>query len=159
MGTSFGTAVREASIVCNRYIAHRLREAGYRDIKAAHHHVFSYIDPEGTSATQIAERALVTKQAIGLVVSELERLGYVVRIVDPSDKRYRVVKLTMRGQAVKTRAEEIYAELLEQEEASVGEDTLASAQAVIERFIKDLRDRLETEEEPAPPRTRVESLS
>ena len=110
---------------------HRLGEAGLDDIREAHGCVFGNIGPEGARLTELAERAGLTKQAVGEVVSELERLGYVERSPDPVDGRAKIIRLTDQG-AVAQRAgyailDEIEAEWAER----IGEDGL-----------EQLRDRL-----------------
>ena len=42
------------------------------------------IEPEGSRLTELAERACMTKQTVGEVTSDLERLGYVERVPDPA---------------------------------------------------------------------------
>jgi DNA-binding MarR family transcriptional regulator len=51
-------------------------------------------DSTRTRQVALAERAGVTKQAIGPVVRELEQLGYVRTGPDPADHRAKLVSLT-----------------------------------------------------------------
>src|SRR6266508_465445 len=57
----------------------RLGDEGYPDIRPGHGCVFRFIEPGGSRLTQIAERAGMTKQAVGEVVADLERLGDIER--------------------------------------------------------------------------------
>ena len=75
----------------------RLTEAGYPELRPTHGCVFGTIGPEGDRLTSLAERAGMTKQAVGEVVSELESIGYVERVPDPSDGRAKIIQLTARG--------------------------------------------------------------
>jgi DNA-binding MarR family transcriptional regulator len=75
----------------------RLREAGYPELRPTHACVFGTIGEEGDRLTSLAERAGMTKQAVGEVVSELEQVGYVERVPDPADGRAKIIKLTARG--------------------------------------------------------------
>ncbi|MEA2448302.1 MAG: hypothetical protein QOG63_234 [Thermoleophilaceae bacterium] len=75
----------------------RFAAAGYPDLRPTHGCVFGTIGPEGDRLTSLAERAGMTKQAVGEVVSELESLGYAERVQDPSDGRAKIIKLTARG--------------------------------------------------------------
>ena|SRR5437764_1433275 len=75
----------------------RLGEAGYSDIRQTHGCVFGNIAPEGTRLTDLADRAGMTKQAVGEVVTDLEGLGYAERVPDPSDGRAKIIRLTPRG--------------------------------------------------------------
>jgi len=75
----------------------RLAAAGFDDIRGAHGCVFGNIAPEGMRLTELAERAGMTKQAVGEAVSDLERLGYAERLPDPADGRAKIIRLTERG--------------------------------------------------------------
>jgi DNA-binding MarR family transcriptional regulator len=75
-----------------------LSEAGYHELRPTHGCVFGTIGPEGDRLTSLAERAGMTKQAVGEVVSELESHGYAERVQDPSDGRAKIIRLTDRGQ-------------------------------------------------------------
>ncbi|WP_446221815.1 MarR family winged helix-turn-helix transcriptional regulator [Nocardia sp. IBHARD005] len=74
-----------------------LLAAGFDDIRAAHAPVFQVIDLEGTRLTVLAERAGMTKQAMGELIRHLADRGYVEVGPDPADGRARLVRLTERG--------------------------------------------------------------
>jgi DNA-binding MarR family transcriptional regulator len=75
-----------------------LQERGWADVRPGHLAVFLHIDRRsGTRLTELARRARITKQAMMLLVDDLESRGFVRRVDDPSDGRARVVKLTARG--------------------------------------------------------------
>lgn len=74
-----------------------LAAAGYGDVRSAHAPLFMTIDPEGSSLTQLAGRARMTKQAMGELVRYLEACGYVENAVDETDRRARRITLTARG--------------------------------------------------------------
>src|SRR3954454_7085074 len=80
----------------------RLNTAGFSDLRPGHGCVFGTITREGDRLTVLAERANLTKQAVGEVVSELERAGYVERVPDPSDGRAKIIRLTKDGEAAWT---------------------------------------------------------
>src|SRR4051812_30072358 len=77
----------------------RINAAGYADLRPGHGCVFGTITPEGDRLTVLAERANLTKQAVGEAVSELEQAGYVERVPDPDDGRAKIIRLTERGEA------------------------------------------------------------
>jgi len=56
-----------------------------------------HIALEGTRATELARAIGVSKQAIGQLVAELEDMGFVERVPDPSDGRAKLVRFTRRG--------------------------------------------------------------
>ena len=62
--------------------------------------MFGNIDPEsGSRLTDLADRAHMTKQSVGEVVTDLEQRGYVERVPDPDDGRAKIIRLTERGHA------------------------------------------------------------
>lgn len=76
----------------------RLAAAGYDDLRQGHGCVFGTVTPQhGARLTEIAERSFMTKQSAGEFVSDLEHLGYVERVADPSDGRAKIIGLTDRG--------------------------------------------------------------
>jgi DNA-binding MarR family transcriptional regulator len=75
----------------------QLRDAGFDDQRPAHNAVFANIPAEGIRLTDLAERAGMSKQAMGELVADLENLGYLRRGPDPSDGRARLIQLTDRG--------------------------------------------------------------
>src|SRR5687768_10652898 len=87
-------AVKEAAIA---ELHRRLRDEGHPEIRPGHGCVFRFVDTDGTRLTELAERAQMSKQAVGEVVSDLERMGYVERVPDPADGRAKIIRLTEHG--------------------------------------------------------------
>ena len=59
----------------------------------------------------LAERAEMTKQAMGELVTYLEERGYVDRIPDPNDRRAKLVRPTAKGREVYAVVRELVPEL------------------------------------------------
>jgi DNA-binding MarR family transcriptional regulator len=59
--------------------------------------VFVNIDRAGTRLTHLAERAVMTPQAMGELVDDLVARGYVERAPDPTDGRAKLIMLTELG--------------------------------------------------------------
>ena len=70
-----------------RELTKALHRNGHSVIRPKHGAVFANIDREGTRATTLAARAGIGKAAMGELVDELERMGYVSRKPDLSDRR------------------------------------------------------------------------
>src|SRR5689334_24302588 len=65
----------------------KLQARGYAGLTLFHTALIANLDLEGTRITTLAERAGVTKQAMGQLVGELEERGFVKRLPVPDDKR------------------------------------------------------------------------
>lgn len=74
-----------------------LRDAGFDDWTLAQCRVFQRLAPDGSRLTDLAEQAQMSKQSVGVLVDQLERLGYVRRVSDPVDGRARLIVIEQRG--------------------------------------------------------------
>ena len=70
---------------------------GHEGLTLYHTALISNLDVEGTRITVLADRAGITKQAMGQLVNDLEKRGYVQREQDPDDKRATLIKFTDLG--------------------------------------------------------------
>jgi DNA-binding MarR family transcriptional regulator len=99
---------REATL---RRVVAGLEAAGFGDVRPAHYTVFQHMPPEGIRLTALAEAALLTKQTMGYLVDDLEALGYVERVPDPTDRRAKLVRLTTRGWEVDRTVREVITQI------------------------------------------------
>lgn len=100
----------------------KLQEYGHEGLTLFHTALISNLDLEGTRITILADRAGVSKQAMGQLVADLEQHGYIERTPDPHDGRATLVQFTEQGWAflqdayqVKQAIETEYATLLGEE--------------------------------------------
>jgi DNA-binding MarR family transcriptional regulator len=77
----------------------RVSAVGYGDVRAIHDCVFRYLSPDGTRLRELAERSKMAPQSVSWHVDELERLGYLERIPDPTDRRAKLIRPTKHGLA------------------------------------------------------------
>ena len=77
-----------------------LQQRGHPAIRPKHGAVFANIDHEGTRASVLAERAGMGKAAMGELIDDLERLGYVTRVPDPTDRRAKLVTAAPKARQV-----------------------------------------------------------
>jgi DNA-binding MarR family transcriptional regulator len=77
-----------------------LHANGFDDIDAPQLSVLLWPGPEGLRPSELATRTRMTKQALNYLLGNLERLGYLERRPDPSDRRARRIALTDRGRAL-----------------------------------------------------------
>jgi DNA-binding MarR family transcriptional regulator len=111
----------------------RVAAAGYADIRPGHGCVFGGIDPEnGSRLTDLADRAMMTKQTVGEVVSDLERRGYVERVPDPEDGRAKIIRLTTKGREVYLTGWRLNKELEEEWAKRFGKDRVAALREALE---------------------------
>ena len=119
----------------------RLRERGFEHVREGHGCVFGFIDTEnGSRLTELAERAGLTKQAVGEAANELERLGYVERLPDPKDKRAKIIKLTPSGLDACLTGRRIFAEIEREWAEEFGEELIASLREAVERIAASERE-------------------
>jgi DNA-binding MarR family transcriptional regulator len=74
-----------------------LRDRGIADLRPAPAATLLLVDRTGTRLTELASRAGITKQAMMQAIDELQELGCVRRVPDPTDSRAKVVRLTAKG--------------------------------------------------------------
>jgi DNA-binding MarR family transcriptional regulator len=79
-------------------LGEELEERGWPDLRGSQATLLLNVDRRsGTRLTELARRNGVTKQAVMVVVDDLELRGLVRRTPDPEDGRAKVVRLTARG--------------------------------------------------------------
>jgi DNA-binding MarR family transcriptional regulator len=113
-------------------LTRRVSETRFSDIRITHGCVFGNIDSEGTRLTDLAERAFMTKQSVGEVVSDLEQRSYVERVPDPSDGRAKIIRLTDRGQEAMAVGRELIAEIEQEWAERYGAERVAALRDALE---------------------------
>ncbi|QYC41972.1 MarR family protein [Nonomuraea coxensis DSM 45129] len=126
------TQVRDIAI---EGLHRRLADEGFEGIRFVHGSVFRNIDPEGSRLTTLAERAGLTKQAIGELVGELEEHGYLERVADEADRRAKIIRLTGQGRAAQAAAARILADAEQRWSRLLGEDQVAVLRRALEQVI------------------------
>ena len=76
-----------------RLYAELASRRGFERVRPAHLTVMRNLNPHGSRITDIARRAGLTKQAIGLLVKDMEAADLVEVVPDPSDARARLVRI------------------------------------------------------------------
>lgn len=91
--SSFGHLLFRVSRGVNEEAVRRLRERHrLPGLRTAHTLLLPHVDFQGTRLTELARRLGVSKQAVGQLVDELEHMGLLERVPDPSDGRGRLVR-------------------------------------------------------------------
>jgi DNA-binding MarR family transcriptional regulator len=131
----------EVKVAAVQKVFARLRDKGFNDVREGHGCVFGFIDLEhGSRLTDLAERAGLTKQAVGEAVAELERLGYVERVPDPEDGRAKIIRLTPRGLEACLTGRRIFAQIEREWAEEFGEELLARLREAAERIASAERE-------------------
>jgi DNA-binding MarR family transcriptional regulator len=81
----------------SRRVVEGVVAAGHQ-VRPSHSVVLGQLSHREARLTELARGANMTPQAMGDLVDELERLGYVARRPDPADRRAKVISLTDAGQ-------------------------------------------------------------
>jgi DNA-binding MarR family transcriptional regulator len=124
-----------ASRLVNRGVVDGLQARGYADLRSTHTTLLSNIDLAGSTVTAAAERAGVTKQAMGRLATELENAGYIRVQSDADDGRVRVLKLTRTGKRLMLDSLEVMADLERRYAREIGEDRLEAMLQSLAIFI------------------------
>jgi DNA-binding MarR family transcriptional regulator len=111
---------------------------GFSDLRPAHSAVFVNLGSEGVRINELAERAGMTKQSMGALVSYLEKRGYVSVSPDPRDGRAKVVRRTKKGVDSHEPARRIIARVHEKWRRLLGPGEMDE----LERLLRKLNDRL-----------------
>lgn len=121
-----------------------LRSRGHTGLQPSHQVIFASLGPEGARLTELAARAAMTKQAMGQLVDDLERLGYVERVPDPADGRAKLVRLTRDGRAFLDDAAEVVADIWSDYAELLGERELARLQSRLGSLLERTRGGAQT---------------
>ncbi len=113
-------------------LSRRVANTEFSDIRVTHGCVFGNIDPEGSRLTELAERALMTKQSVGEVTTDLEQRGYVERVPDPNDGRAKIIRLTERGHAAQALGFELISDIEREWAERFGEERIAALRDALE---------------------------
>jgi DNA-binding MarR family transcriptional regulator len=102
--------------------AHRvLAERGHPDVRPAHGFTLQALG-DGATASAVAARLGVSKQAAAKTIALLEEQGYVAREPDPDDARRKLVVPTARGRDLLAQSARAFAEAVARWERTVGPD-------------------------------------
>lgn len=128
--------LRDAYRTLNDLAIARLAETGHGEVRPAHGNVFQHLDSTGSTVSQLAARAQMTKQAMAELVRHLENHGYVVREPNPADARSKLVIPTGRGKEVVAIVQRLVPTIEERIEKLVGSRRATALRADLEVIIE-----------------------
>jgi DNA-binding MarR family transcriptional regulator len=91
---NIGRMFQRAARAYSELALEKLHAQGHEGLTLFHTALISNLDIEGTHLKVLAERAGMSKQAMGQVADELEKRGYVKAVTDSKDKRATLVTFT-----------------------------------------------------------------
>ena len=138
LSNNLSRLLREFSRDFERRIWQALENRGYPDIRPSHSAVFANLGMGAVRVTELAERAQVTQQAMGKMLKELERMGYVARDVDSGDKRAKEIRLTERGIQLATDNLAVVTEVREYYAQKIGTAELEQLESSLRRAVRKL---------------------
>jgi DNA-binding MarR family transcriptional regulator len=112
-----------------------LRADGFDDVRPNWLLVMRNLKPEGSRTTDIARRAGLTKQAIGLIVDEMEARGLVERVPDPDDARAKLVRQPARHRHKNERVRAVLGELDHEHERKLGKQEYRELRELLRTFV------------------------
>jgi DNA-binding MarR family transcriptional regulator len=129
LGRLLGHAVRRFDERVLHLMAHNVdvplalsNLAARAQVSAAHIHITRHLELKGTRLTDLAQRAGMTKQAMGDLVDQCAAWGLVTRDPDPRDARARIVQFTPTGLAWLQAFRDAVAQAEREFRAEVGEE-------------------------------------
>ena len=119
----------------------RLIAAGLEGARVPHTHVTAYIKAEGSRLTELAAEARMTLPAMSELVDDLQRLGIVERLPDPSDGRAKLICLTDAGWDAMNTAREVITQIEAEYAALVGAERFEDAARTLDELLRRLDSR------------------
>ena len=110
----------------------------HAELSNFHGALLSNLDLDGTRITTLAERLGVTKQSASQLVGELEKIGYVERQPDPTDRRATLVRFTPTGWAFCLEANRVRLEIDAEFRAILGAEGFDALRDGLERLLKSV---------------------
>ncbi|CAA0118727.1 Transcriptional regulator SlyA [Halioglobus japonicus] len=152
LSNNLSRLLREFSRDFERRIWQGVHARGHTDIRPSHSAVLANLGMGAVRVTELAERAQVTQQAMGKMLKELERMGYVARDIDDGDKRAKEIRLTERGMALAADSLEVVEQVRSYYESRIGAAELDELEDKLRSAVRKLQLEYlpETWAEPAP---------
>jgi DNA-binding MarR family transcriptional regulator len=142
LGRLLGHAVRRFDERVLHLMAHNVdvplalsNLAARAQISAAHIHITRHLELKGTRLTDLAQRAGMSKQAMGDLVDQCAAWGLVTREPDPRDARARIVRFTPAGLAWLQAFKEAVAQAEKEFRAEVGPDVATVVAIGLEAYV------------------------
>lgn len=141
LGRLLGHAMRRFDARVLQLMAHNVEVplalsnlAAREQVSAAHVHITRHLALAGSRLTELAERAGMSKQAMGDLVDQCEAWGLVTREADTRDARARLVRFTPTGLAWLQAFHDAVAQAEAEFRAEVGAEVATVVQLGLEAY-------------------------
>lgn len=114
----------------------KMQDLGYEGLTLFHTALISNLDADGTRISVLAERAGISKQAMGQLVNELAQRGYIERQPDPADKRATVIMFTETGYQFLRDAYQVKLDIEAEYTAQLGEDSFQELHGLLKQLLE-----------------------
>jgi DNA-binding MarR family transcriptional regulator len=132
--------LRAARIV-NRDVVEGLHARGYGNLRSTHTTLLSNMPLAGGTISETAERAGVTKQAMGRLAADLQEAGYIRMTDDPADGRTKRLELTESGTRLMLDSLDVMRDLEDGYAELIGRDRLWAVLEGLRAFNDAMEDR------------------
>lgn len=135
-------AVGRAYNLCDEVLSGRLARLGLR---LSEHELLLVLSAQpGATQQELAARCFVAKSGVSMLLTQMERQGWVVREAHPRDARAKRLCLTEAGQALAEQARQVQAEVAEAMAVGVTAAELDTVADVMSRVCARLEALLST---------------
>lgn len=118
-------------------VVRELAKRGYPDARPSHEHAIQAIRAGADSASDLARRLAVSKQAAAKTIAALVERGYVTTEVDPADVRRKKIRITDRGDGLIAEGAAIFDEVRARWEGRLGAAELARLEVQLAQLVGD----------------------
>ena len=117
-----------------------LHERGFTDITLYHTVLIAILDINGDQITSIADKAGISKQAMGQIANDLCSKGYIQKTKSQTDKRAFLVEFTEHGKSALKAAFDVKLIIEDEYKILLGVEDTAQLRLLLERLISGTND-------------------
>lgn len=134
---NLGWLLAKGSQRWNEVLAAEFRKAGYPEVRPAYGSVLvPLFEEDGLRMGELARRSGLSKQAMTSLIRSGEAAGLVSRERDPDDGRAFCVSLTVRGEALRSVAEDALRELDSRARTMLSNDELDALHSALRKVVQ-----------------------
>ena len=137
---NLGQSLMEVARHFQRHAMDAFIEEGHTGLQVSHQAVLTHLALAGSRLTDLAKRASMTKQAMGQLVDEVEALGYVERVPDPTDKRAKLVRFTEQGCLLMKSGTKVGSSIHQEYTNIIGERKMERLRALLGELYEKIRE-------------------